>query len=135
MSTLTYRAIDVDNHYYEPAGAGVPVAFHLGDSGYRTIAGMWGGKDTFEAFGGSTPLEKILVDDRAVHDTMASMIVDGVFDRNPGLRVAGIENGSDRPHGEGLGQPMEYVRELGGFDAAGLRRIMRGNAVELLGRP
>ncbi|WP_216899557.1 amidohydrolase family protein [Nocardia alni] len=78
------------------AEANVPVAFHLGDSGYLRIAAMWGGKDTFEAFGGAgDALDKILVDDRAIHDTMASMIIHGVFDRHPGLRVASIENGSD----------------------------------------
>ncbi len=77
------------------AEADVPVAFHLGDSGYLKIAGMWGGKDTFEAFAAPDPLDKILVDDRAIHDTMASLIVHGVFDRHPKLRVASIENGSE----------------------------------------
>lgn len=77
------------------AEANVPVAFHLGDSGYLKIAGMWGGKDTFEAFAAPDPLDKILVDDRAIHDTMASLIVHGVFDRHPKLRVASIENGSE----------------------------------------
>jgi predicted TIM-barrel fold metal-dependent hydrolase len=78
------------------AEANVPVAFHLGDSGYLKIAGMWGGKDTFEPFAAPPdPLDKILVDDRAIHDTMASLIVHGVFDRHPTLRVASIENGSE----------------------------------------
>jgi predicted TIM-barrel fold metal-dependent hydrolase len=78
------------------AEANVPVAFHLGDSGYLKIAGMWGGKDTFEPFSAPPdPLDKILVDDRAIHDTMASLIAHGVFDRHPKLRVASIENGSE----------------------------------------
>jgi predicted TIM-barrel fold metal-dependent hydrolase len=78
------------------AEANVPVAFHLGDSGYLKIAGMWGGKDTFEPFvAPPDPLDKILVDDRAIHDTMASLIVHGVFHRHPTLRVASIENGSE----------------------------------------
>jgi predicted TIM-barrel fold metal-dependent hydrolase len=80
------------------AQAHVPVAFHLGDSGYLKIAAMWGGKDTFEAFAAPDPLDKILVDDRAIHDTMASLIVHGVFDRHPTLRVASIENGSEWVH-------------------------------------
>ncbi|MBH0122555.1 amidohydrolase [Rhodococcus sp. HM1] len=80
------------------AEASVPVAFHLGDSGYLKIAAMWGGKDTFEPFGPGDALDKILVDDRAIHDTMASLIIHGVFDRHPGLRVASIENGSDWVH-------------------------------------
>ena len=73
---------------------GVPVGFHLSDSGYLQIAGMWGGRSTFEGFGGSEPLEQILTDDRAIHDTMASMIVHGVFTRHPKLKAVSIENGS-----------------------------------------
>ena len=33
--------------------------------------------------------------DRAIHDSVGSMICHGVFTRHPGLRVASIENGSD----------------------------------------
>ncbi|WP_375484782.1 amidohydrolase family protein [uncultured Mycobacterium sp.] len=76
------------------AEADVPVGFHLSDSGYLQIAGMWGGKSTFEGFGAKDPLDVVLLDDRAIHDTMASMIVHGVFTRHPKLRVASIENGS-----------------------------------------
>jgi len=77
------------------AEANVPVAFHLGDSGYLKIAGMWGGMEYFEPFAAADPLDKLVVDDRAIHDTIASMIAHGVFDRHPKLRVASIENGSD----------------------------------------
>ncbi len=76
------------------AEAGVPVGFHLSDSGYLQIAGMWGGRATFEGFGGSEPFEQILTDDRAIHDTMASMIAHGVFTRHPQLKAVSIENGS-----------------------------------------
>src|SRR6201992_3726146 len=38
------------------AEAGVPVGFHLSDSGYLQIAGMWGGRSTFEGFGGEGAL-------------------------------------------------------------------------------
>jgi predicted TIM-barrel fold metal-dependent hydrolase len=75
--------------------ADVPVAFHLGDSGYLRYAAAWGGKAEFEPFGPMDPLDQILVDDRAIYDSMASMISHGVFHRHPGLRVASIENGSD----------------------------------------
>src|SRR5690606_26737519 len=43
-------------------------------------------------------LSKVLISDRAIHDTVASLIVDGVFTRHPNLRVASIENGSDWVH-------------------------------------
>jgi len=78
------------------AEAGVPVAFHLGDSGYEMFAGAWGARDWFEPFrGGVDLLSKLVVSDRPIHDTIGSMVVDGVFDRHPGLRAASIENGSD----------------------------------------
>jgi predicted TIM-barrel fold metal-dependent hydrolase len=80
------------------AEANIPVAFHLGDSGYLAIAALWGGKDTFQPFERPDPFDRIVVDDRAIHDTIASLIIHGVFDRHPTLRVASIENGSDWVH-------------------------------------
>jgi predicted TIM-barrel fold metal-dependent hydrolase len=77
------------------AEANVPVTFHLGDSGYLRLAAAWGGKAEFEPFAPSDPLDSVLVDDRAIYDSMASMIVHGVFHRHPTLRAASIENGSD----------------------------------------
>jgi predicted TIM-barrel fold metal-dependent hydrolase len=80
------------------AEASIPVAFHLGDSGYHArFASAWGASDTF-GFGNSDPLGTVLVSDRAIHDTIASLVVHGVFKRHPRLRVASIENGSDWLH-------------------------------------
>jgi predicted TIM-barrel fold metal-dependent hydrolase len=174
------------------AEAGVPVGFHLSDSGYLQVAGMWGGRSTFEGFGGSEPLEQILTDDRAIHDTMASMIAHGVFTRHPKLKAVSIENGSyfvhglikrmkkaanghphlfpedpveqlrnnvwiapyyeddlgvladaigvdkilfgsDWPHGEGLESPVSFAEELKDFSESDIRKIMRDNALDLLG--
>ena len=50
--------------------------------------------------------------------------------------LMGVERilfGSDWPHGEGLAEPMDFVKELDGFDEAAVRRIMRDNALDLLG--
>jgi predicted TIM-barrel fold metal-dependent hydrolase len=78
------------------AEAGVPVAFHLGDSGYNAMLGApWGGADDFAPFREPDVLGEVIIGDRAIHDTMASLIVHGVFRRHPHLRVASIENGSD----------------------------------------
>jgi predicted TIM-barrel fold metal-dependent hydrolase len=78
------------------AEANVPVAFHLGDSGYNAMLGAsWGGADDFAPFREPDVLGQIIIGDRAIHDTMASLIVHGVFTRHPQLRVASIENGSD----------------------------------------
>jgi predicted TIM-barrel fold metal-dependent hydrolase len=174
------------------AEASIPVAFHLGDSGYTAFTVMWGGEPTFEAFGKGSILGRVLVSDRAIHDTVASLVVDGVFHRHPTLRVASIENGSDWvallvkrlkkqanqtpwgfkedpldvirrnvwvtpyyeedlsalaevigierilfgsdwPHGEGLAEPTDFAKELHAFDDGDVRRIMRDNALELLG--
>ena len=80
------------------AEAGIPVAFHLGDSGYNALAGAWGAAATFEGFGAVDVLSRLVVSDRAIHDSIGSLIVDGAFRRHPKLRVASIENGSDWLH-------------------------------------
>jgi predicted TIM-barrel fold metal-dependent hydrolase len=78
------------------AEAGVPAAFHLGDSGYNaTLGASWGGAEEFAPFREPDILGHVIIGDRAIHDTMASLIVDGVFARHPGLKVMSIENGSD----------------------------------------
>lgn len=78
--------------------ADVAVAFHLGDSGYEARFGTaWGGSGVF-GFGKSDPLSKVLSEGRAIHDTVASLVIGGVFTRHPGLRIASIENGSDWLH-------------------------------------
>ena len=51
-------------------------------------------------------------------------------------RAAGVErvvHGSDYPHPEGLHSSADMLHELGAFSAAEQRRIMRGNAAQLLG--
>lgn len=174
------------------AEAGVPAAFHLGDSGYNLLSAAWGGQAEFQGFGPMDVLGRIVVSDRAIHDTIAALVVDGVFKRHPALKVASIENGSDFlhllvkrlhkqanqtpwifredpldtirkhvwvapyfeedlaalaeligperilfgsdwPHGEGLAEPLEFAKELHGFDEQAVRRVMRDNCLELLG--
>ncbi|WP_426573920.1 amidohydrolase family protein [Aquihabitans sp. McL0605] len=77
------------------AEAGVPVAFHLGDSGYdASFSVKWGASGEF-GFGKSDPLGHVMTSDRAIQDTVASLVVHRVFTRHPRLRVASVENGSD----------------------------------------
>ncbi len=80
------------------AEANVPVAFHLGDSGYDArFSSAWGASSEF-GFGKADPLARVMTSDRAIQDTVASMILHGVFTRHPSLRIASIENGSDWMH-------------------------------------
>ena len=80
------------------AEAGLPVAFHLGDSGYERFGAAWGASARFEGFGKTDVLSRVLASDRAIHDTIASLVIHGVFQRHPTLKVASIENGSDWLH-------------------------------------
>jgi predicted TIM-barrel fold metal-dependent hydrolase len=78
------------------AEANVPAAFHLGDSGYNaTLGAAWGGAEDFAPFREPDLLGSVLISDRAISDTIASMIVPGAFKRHPNLMVMSIENGSD----------------------------------------
>ena len=41
--------------------------------------------------------------------------------------------GSDWPHGEGLSEPTDFVKELHAFSDAEIEQVMRTNALEYLG--
>jgi predicted TIM-barrel fold metal-dependent hydrolase len=41
--------------------------------------------------------------------------------------------GSDWPHGEALGNPLDFVKELHAFSDDEVRLVMRDNALGLLG--
>jgi predicted TIM-barrel fold metal-dependent hydrolase len=173
------------------AAAEIPVAFHLSDSGYTSLAALWGGPEDYDPFH-IDAFTKLLASDRAIHDSIGSLIIGGVFDRHPTLKVASIENGaawvplllkrlaklsnqlpkdfaadpcqalrdhvwvapyfeddvralvesigldrvlfgSDWPHGEGLAEPADYIRELKGFTNEEVRRIMHDNILDCLG--
>ena len=72
--------------------AGITVAFHAGDSGYGRQAAAWESRGQMEGFRGFA-LGMAMLPGRAIMDTLAALIVHGLFDRFPGLRVASIENG------------------------------------------
>ena len=98
------------------AEASMPVAFHLGDSGYNAFTAMWGGSPNFEASARRTSSSRVLVSDRAIHDTIASLVVDGVFSRHP--------DAAGREHRERLrlgGVAREAAEEAGQPDAVGVQ--------------
>ncbi len=49
-----------------------------------------------------------------------------------GCGVERILFGSDWTHGEGVAQPLDFEKELRGFDERAVKRIMHDNCVELL---
>ena len=40
--------------------------------------------------------------------------------------------GSDFPHGEGLADPVEFVKDLDGFSKPDIRLVMRENGMKLI---
>jgi len=76
--------------------ARVPVAMHLGDSGYQRWNARWGESEDFAPFS-SEPMNlgSMVSGSRAIHDMVAMLIIDGVVHRFPNLRFCSVENGSD----------------------------------------
>jgi predicted TIM-barrel fold metal-dependent hydrolase len=72
--------------------AGITLAIHGGDSGYGEYEQIWGLTGEVEAF--RQPPLKRLLSASPIHDMMASLMSDRLFERHPNLRVATIETGS-----------------------------------------
>ncbi len=72
--------------------AGITVAIHSGDSGYLRFTELWGGAGEFQAF--DFQPKRLCLSATPVHDMLATLICDGLFDRHRNLRVATIESGS-----------------------------------------
>ncbi len=96
--------------------AGITVAFHSGDAGYKVMDELYGGDREFRAFA-YNPLHSCL-SFAPVADTLAALICHGVFERHPGVRVATIECGSEwvtelvRRMKKAYGQmPTEFKRD------------------------
>ena len=73
--------------------AGILVAFHAGESGYGEYAAHWGELSELEAFR-SSPFNLVTQTSRPIYDALAALVIHGVFDRFPRVRVASVENGS-----------------------------------------
>lgn len=76
--------------------AGVPVAFHVGDSGFCELFTTKWGEPARPAFNRYTPFQRLTAfAGRAISDTLAILITHNLFGRFPGLRVMSIENGCE----------------------------------------
>jgi predicted TIM-barrel fold metal-dependent hydrolase len=83
-----------DPFWARVAEAGIPVAFHSGESGYHRYAADWGESAEMEAFR-YNPFKALVAGHRPIFDTVSALIAHGLFARHPNLRVATIESGSD----------------------------------------
>lgn len=83
---------DHDPYWALASEAGITVAFHSGDSGYHAFNEFWGEGGHMKSFG--TSLLGAALSASPISDTVASLIIDGVFERHGNLRVATIESGS-----------------------------------------
>lgn len=112
--------------------AGVPVAFHLSESGYNELMSVHWGEDPNPSSHRQSAMQwALFYGDRPIMDTIAALVYGNVFGRFPKLKVASIENGSswlgyllkrlDKMKGMGrhglwiggkpAGRPSETVRE------------------------
>jgi predicted TIM-barrel fold metal-dependent hydrolase len=72
--------------------AGITVAYHSGDAGYRVMDERWGSEREFRAFGFDPT--SLCLSAAPIADTLAAISCQGLFDRHPKLRIATIECGS-----------------------------------------
>jgi len=83
-----------DPFWARVAEAGVPVAVHVGDSGYGHLASRWGEEPeppiaTYSAF-----QRVVAFMDRPIMDMLAALVLHNLFGRHPDLRILSVENGS-----------------------------------------
>ena len=74
--------------------AGVPVLFHLSDSGYNELFSAHWGENPRPPFHRQSAFQMATcVMSRPISDTMAALILHNLFGRFPNLRVVSVENG------------------------------------------
>jgi predicted TIM-barrel fold metal-dependent hydrolase len=181
------------------AEAGVPVAFHVSNSGYNALFGTYWSENPLNPSHAQSPLQWALCNtERPLTDTLTALTLHNLFGRHPDIKIVSIENGSnwlphllktvdkaaalgrrgpmiggdlpekpsraltehlwvcpfpeddvdalidaigadhvifgsDYPHPEGVREPIDYLQRLAGRDEAVTRKVMRGNAAQLLG--
>ena len=75
--------------------AGVPIVFHLSESGYNELMSVhWGELANPSSHRQSAFQWAMFYGDRPIMDTLAALIYGNLFGRFPRLKVASIENGS-----------------------------------------
>jgi predicted TIM-barrel fold metal-dependent hydrolase len=85
---------EFDAFWARVAEAGILVVLHVTDSGYSDYCSDWDAGSETQPFIPQA-FRNMVMRDRPIYDAVANLIIDGVFQRHPGLRVASIENGSE----------------------------------------
>jgi predicted TIM-barrel fold metal-dependent hydrolase len=86
--------------YFDPfwataAEAGIPVAFHVSNSGYNHFYGPLWSENPDNPSHTQTPLQWALCNtERPLVDTMIALTLHNLFGRHPGIKIVSIENGS-----------------------------------------
>jgi hypothetical protein len=85
-----------DPFWATAAEAGVPVAFHVSNSGYNHFYGpLWSEKPDNPSHA-QTPLQWALCNtERPLVDTMIALTLHNLFGRHPDIKIVSIENGSN----------------------------------------
>ncbi len=86
---------EYDPFWARVADAGIFVCLHGSDSGYDRITKWWTGGSGEQLAFQHTPFKSVVdLIGRAISDSIAALICDGVFDRHPKLKVVSVENGA-----------------------------------------
>ncbi|WP_157220208.1 amidohydrolase family protein [Flavisphingomonas formosensis] len=86
---------EFDPFWARVAEAKIFLAIHAADTNYDQFITMWTGGSEWRPFEPNPFVSCLKIIDRAISDTIAAMICDGLFDRFPDLRVVSVENGAD----------------------------------------
>ncbi|CAO5154221.1 Amidohydrolase [Frankia sp. AiPs1] len=86
---------DLDPFWATAAEAGIPVAFHVSNSGYNLAYGSLWSEDPANPSHRQSPLQWALCNtERPIVDTLTALTLHNLFGRHPDIRIVTIENGS-----------------------------------------
>jgi predicted TIM-barrel fold metal-dependent hydrolase len=84
-----------DRFWATASEAGIPVAFHVSNSGYNHFYGPLWSENPDNPSHTQTPLQWALCNtERPLVDTMIALTLHNLFGRHPGIKIVSIENGS-----------------------------------------
>jgi len=87
---------DHDPFWATVAEAGVPVVFHVSNSGYNRFYGSLWSEDPANPSHRQSPLQWALCNtERPIVDTLIALTLHNLFGRHPDVRIMSIENGSN----------------------------------------